>query len=129
MFVHTPSATLLGAIGPNILDWNGAIGEKQLAWFDNELREAAAAAQKVVVFCHIPFAPEATSARHLLWNWQQVLDVLDKHTHVSACIYGHYHKGAYALRNNVHHITLNGVLEVYNKTALFRFVSFRFFFF
>lgn len=114
--------------GANILDWNGAIGEKQLTWFDNELREAAAASQKVVVFCHIPFAPEATSQRHLLWNWQQVLDTLDKHTHILACIYGHYHKGAYAIRKNVHHITLNGVLEVRDTThKTYIFLSFCYF--
>ena len=89
---------MLAAVqGANNVPWNGAIGVAQLAWFDAQLREAHAAGQRAIVFCHIPFAPDATSTRHLLWNWSEALAVLDRHSNVQACFYGHYHKGGYCL--------------------------------
>jgi manganese-dependent ADP-ribose/CDP-alcohol diphosphatase len=103
---------LLAALkGPNILDWNGAVSKRQLEWFDAELKTASDCGRKVIVFNHIPFARAATSDRHLLWNCDEVLAVLDRYQHVQACFYGHYHKSGYCVRNGVHHVTLHGALE------------------
>lgn len=115
--------------GDNILDWNGKLDADQLAWLQAELRAAAAQQQRVIVFwcasdrqrhsrrrglgsSHIPLVREATSARHLLWEPEPVLAVLDQFSNIDAVICGHYHKGGYARRNGVHHVTLKGALEV-----------------
>jgi hypothetical protein len=97
--------------GENILYYNGTISDEQLAWFEQELSEADAAAQRAIVMTHVPINPAATGPRHLVWDYQRVLDVLDRHDCVDAVLCGHYHSGAYDERRGVHHLTLRGALE------------------
>lgn len=48
----------------------------------------------------------------LAWNYDEVLQVLDRHPCVGAVIAGHDHSGGYARSmHGVHHITLEGVIE------------------
>ena len=37
--------------------WNGAVGEKQLAWMQEVLRGAEEKGEKVVLYCHFPVYP------------------------------------------------------------------------
>ncbi|MBN2633553.1 MAG: metallophosphoesterase [Bacteroidales bacterium] len=42
----------------NAVDWNGAIGGKQMKWFKDELDRSKDAGEKVFIFCHFPVYPE-----------------------------------------------------------------------
>ena len=37
---------------PHMTDWNGGIGFQQFAWLDQQLQEAAAAQEQVIIACH-----------------------------------------------------------------------------
>lgn len=100
-------AALRQAKAPHAQDWNGGLGQEQLAWFRKHLRQPG----PKVVFCHNPVWAEGGRADHLLWNHQEVLDALDAAPQVLAWINGHYHAGASATRRGVRHITLPGLVE------------------
>jgi manganese-dependent ADP-ribose/CDP-alcohol diphosphatase len=103
---------LIAVNAPNAVDWNGGFSDAQLDWLDLQLTNAKAAGRRAILFAHIPVCREATSERHLLWNNDAALALLDRHAGVVEAFFaGHFHTGGYACRCGVHHVTLNGMLE------------------
>lgn len=97
---------------PALEKFNGAIGPEQLDWFEKQLEEARLSEQHVLIFCHLPTLIEAANARHVLWNHDQVRQILARFSDVVvAWISGHWHEGGYALHDNIHHVTIPAVLE------------------
>ena len=96
---------------PNAQDWNGAAGAEQRQWLERTLQDAGRRGERAVVFCHFPVLPAATTPAHLLWDHEEVLAVLDRQPAVAAYMCGHDHRGGYAVRNGVEHITLRGIVE------------------
>jgi manganese-dependent ADP-ribose/CDP-alcohol diphosphatase len=88
--------------------WNGAIGETQLQWLENELIASEKSQQRVLVFCHYPLFSED---KYLLWNSQDVLHIISRFSCVKAWLNGHYHEGGAVLENGKHYITLKGMVE------------------
>ena len=93
---------------PDSETWNGAIGDDQLAWMDDQLTRADSRGTRVVLFSHFPVYPPN---RHNLWNDTDVLALIDNHPSVAAWISGHNHDGNYGERNGVHHVNLKGMLD------------------
>lgn len=106
----------------NAQEWNGAIGDEQRLWLRRELDSTGRRNERSIVFCHLPTLPEACRPEHLLWDYRQVLEILDSQPSVAAYICGHDHAGGYAEHNGVHHITLAGLVENELATCL-RFVD------
>lgn len=96
---------------PNAQEWNGGIGAAQLAWLRGELARAAAARERVLVFCHFPIVAEASTPAHLLWNHDAVREAIAASPAVAAWFNGHDHAGGYALRDGIHYVTLPGMVE------------------
>lgn len=97
-----------------VLDGNdagyGVVGAAQLAWFREVLARAKAANERVICFCHFPLSREA-SPHHRMANPEPLLKTIEEAGCVAAWIAGHDHFGGYALRNGVHHLTLQGMVE------------------
>ncbi|CAO2200378.1 unnamed protein product [Urochloa humidicola] len=93
--------------------FNGGVGGAQLRWLDGVLRGAAACGEKAVVCSHLPMHPAAASHTGLMWNYEEVLNVVRRHGDcVVACLAGHDHRGGYAVDDHgVHHRTLEAALE------------------
>ncbi len=91
----------------NAKTWNGGISQEQLNWLDATLADARSKGQKAVVFAHHPVWPLANSS---LWNYQDVIDVLEAHDNVVAYMNGHRHSGDYAIKNGIHYVTFQGML-------------------
>ena len=92
---------------PQAQRWNGAVGEKQLAWIEQNLQQAQALGETVIVFGHYPLAP---LKKHILWNGEAVADLLCRYQ-VRAYFAGHDHRGGYYRRGNTDFITLKGMLD------------------
>ena len=107
-------AKLREAGAENAQTWNGGVGEKQLAWLRSTLKDASAAGERVLVFCHFPLYPQNV---HNLWNAEVLMDVLESAPCVAAYINGHNHAGNYGARNGVHYLTLKGMVETPDSTA------------
>jgi len=88
--------------------WNGGVGAPQLAWLDEELRQAEGAGERVIVFAHHPVFPSGPSNA---LNDVDMLDMLDSHGNVAAFINGHNHFGAVGVRRGIPYLTIPGILE------------------
>lgn len=91
--------------------WNGAIGPAQLEWLRATLAQARTAGQRVIVACHFPALPEAARRSMVLWNFEEVLDVLESSGCVVAYLAGHDHAGGYAERAGIHHVTFPAMCD------------------
>ena len=98
----------------NAQSWNGAVGERQLAWFEDTCRQAAASKRKVVVFAHHPVFPRDN---HNEWNAEALLGVVERNRNVVAWINGHNHAGSFGVHEGVPFITLKGMVETGDTNA------------
>ncbi|THU55568.1 hypothetical protein C4D60_Mb11t07940 [Musa balbisiana] len=94
------------------LMFNGAVGKEQLLWLDDVLKDSTKNEQKVVICCHLPLHPEAASAKALLWDYEEVLNLIHSCKCVKACFAGHDHKGGYTVDSHgIHHRVFEAALE------------------
>ncbi|CAN4088037.1 unnamed protein product [Withania somnifera] len=103
-----------GLVGPErrFLKFNGGVGKEQLGWLDHVLQEATKLNQNVIVCCHLPLDPGASSLAALLWNYDEVMDVIHRYCCVKVCMGGHDHKGGHSVDSHgVHHRVLEAALE------------------
>lgn len=115
-----------GLVGPDrrFVMFNGAVGKEQLAWLNRVLLEATDLNQKVIVCCHIPLDPGATGPESLLWNYDEVMEVIHRYNCVKACLAGHDHKGGYCVDSHgIHHRVLEAALECPPGTDAFGFID------
>jgi hypothetical protein len=89
-----------------------------------KLKEAHQHKERVIVFNHYPLLAQAAAATHLLWNGEEIVDILEdeemKET-VVAYFCGHYHPGGHYMRERpstdpekqrgLHYYTMKGILE------------------
>ncbi|CAF2543465.1 unnamed protein product [Rotaria sp. Silwood2] len=103
------------------VQFNGGITSKQMDWLKEQLTEAKNRNEKVIVIGHIPIHPSACDHLDLLWNYKEVLDLLWIFDGtVLAYIAGHDHDGGYFRdRKNIHHLTLQAVVECDPNTNSF----------
>jgi hypothetical protein len=99
---------------PQAKVWNGGIGNGQKLWLQNQLNEATAKNQQVIIFSHIPLWPLNMNT---LWNNEEILSILESYDCVKAYFAGHYHEGNYELKNGIHHLTLKGMLDTPDQNA------------
>lgn len=92
--------------------FNGAISTEQLSWLEATLKTAEEHGQKAVVFSHVPIYPGFTDTMTLLWNYQDVLEVLWQFPCVVACFHGHTHQYSYAVdEKGIHHYIFDAIVE------------------
>uniref|UniRef100_A0A803MF77 Manganese-dependent ADP-ribose/CDP-alcohol diphosphatase n=1 Tax=Chenopodium quinoa TaxID=63459 RepID=A0A803MF77_CHEQI len=103
---------------------NGAIGREQLEWLDQVLQNATDLKQKVIICCHLPLDPGATTPGALLWNYNEVMDVIRKYKCVTVCLGGHEHRGGYSVDSHgVHHRVVEAALECPPNSDAFGYVD------
>ena len=98
----------------NAQTWNGAVGVKQLKWFEDTCRDAATKDHKVVVFAHHPVFPDNP---HNEWNSADLLQVVERNRNIVAWFNGHNHAGAFGSHHGVPFVTLKGMVETERTNA------------
>ncbi len=101
-------AKMVAVGAPAAQPWNGGVSAKQLAWLEDELAQADAAKQRVIVCGHHPLLPANAMCA---WDSEGVLGVLDRHRCVVAYFNGHHHDGAQEIRGGVPFITFKSILQ------------------
>eukprot|EP00931_Biecheleriopsis_adriatica_P055177 TRINITY_DN32567_c0_g1_i1.p1 TRINITY_DN32567_c0_g1~~TRINITY_DN32567_c0_g1_i1.p1 ORF type:complete len:374 (-),score=63.44 TRINITY_DN32567_c0_g1_i1:57-1178(-) len=93
----------------------GAMKAKQLAWVAEELAAARMDREQTIIMIHVPFFPPAAVPGALLWNYDELLDVVRSADSgaVPLVLAGHYHDGGYAQdeESGTHHVTLASPLN------------------
>ncbi|KAI4342516.1 hypothetical protein MLD38_027138 [Melastoma candidum] len=114
----------LQGLDRRFLMFNGAVGEEQLQWLDGVLQEATSLKQKVVVCCHLPLDPGASTEEALLWNFDEVMEVIHHYNCVKVCLSGHDHKGGHSIDSRgIHHKVFEAALECPPGTDAFGYVD------
>ncbi len=103
-------ATLKDDLALNAKKYNGAIGQEQMSWLEDQLKEASSLSQTAICFLHIPLAI-AGAEKYTLWNGEDVTDLLSGYPCAKAVIAGHHHAGGYSSNGGLHHITLKGMVQ------------------
>ncbi|GAQ84663.1 manganese-dependent ADP-ribose/CDP-alcohol diphosphatase [Klebsormidium nitens] len=101
----------LGPENPHASIWNGGVGAEQLAWLTEALQSAERLGEKVIVCAHHPLVAGSAAPTHLVWNHEEVAEVLERSPAVAAYFCGHYHIGGYAQPKRVHYCTFEAILE------------------
>lgn len=92
---------------PQAKPWNGAVGQQQLKWIEQQLQEAQRQGENVVVFGHYPLAPHNS---HNLLNGGELAELFAAYR-VKGCFSGHDHRGGYARIGETGFYTLKGMLD------------------
>lgn len=111
---NTEKNSPAGLVGQErrFLMFNGGVGKEQLKWLDGILQEATEMKQKVVICCHVPLDPGATSQEALLWNYDEVMNLIHRYSCVKVCLAGHDHTGGHSIDSHgIHHRVLEAALE------------------
>ena len=102
----------MGLNEPHYVKFNGGLSIEQLQWLDDELTISDDLGQRVIILSHVPFHPRSTIPFCIVWNYQEVLDILWKHSCVKACLCGHTHgAGSFKDQNGIQHFVFPAVLE------------------
>jgi manganese-dependent ADP-ribose/CDP-alcohol diphosphatase len=95
--------------------FNGGIGSEQINWLRETLINSSLSKEKCFIFSHIPIFLEASKYPNLLWNCEEVLEIMHKSVPrgtILACISGHDHDGGYARDEcGIHHIVPPSPIE------------------
>jgi 3',5'-cyclic AMP phosphodiesterase CpdA len=98
----------------NAQRWNGGVSSAQIAWLEKELEAAEKGRKNALVLNHFPVLPESAVN---LWNDAEVVEVLERHACVKAYFAGHHHLGDYVLRNGIHYLTFQGMVETPDRNS------------
>ncbi|PKA66170.1 Manganese-dependent ADP-ribose/CDP-alcohol diphosphatase [Apostasia shenzhenica] len=123
---NTSKNSPVGLLGLDrrFLMFNGALGEEQIQWLDEVLKDSMKRRQKVIICCHLPLHPDAAYPESLLWNYEEVLEVIYRYSCVKVCFSGHDHKGGYSVDSHgIHHRVLEAALECPPGTDAFGYVN------
>ena len=88
--------------------WNGGLSRKQLDWLQAVLQSATEKAEQVILYSHFPIYPDDV---HNLWNAGEVVDLIEGYSCVKAFINGHNHAGNYGVKQGLHFLTLQGMVD------------------
>nr|XP_042904381.1 manganese-dependent ADP-ribose/CDP-alcohol diphosphatase isoform X2 [Parasteatoda tepidariorum] len=103
---------------------NGAVGEDQKAWLNNELRESDELGQRVIVFGHVGLYPDSTDWNCLLWNYNEIIQIFHQHKCVLAYFCGHTHESGYAVDSHgISYVVFTGIVETPPDSPAFATVS------
>lgn len=119
---NTPKATelkeMLDVIKMNQMKngapYNGGVGKEQLAWLENELKDAQKRKESVIVFSHHPFGCAESLAA---LDAKTVTALLKQYQNVKALIAGHHHAGAACEVDGITCIVTEGMVETEDTNA------------
>jgi manganese-dependent ADP-ribose/CDP-alcohol diphosphatase len=86
----------LKGVARRFVRFGGGAGEAQVAWLRAELAGARAAGERVLLLSHLPLHPATAPPACLLWNYEEVVGVLEEYpATVAAVLTGHAHMNGY----------------------------------
>jgi manganese-dependent ADP-ribose/CDP-alcohol diphosphatase len=96
--------------------FNGGLGSIQREWLENLLSMSEQAGERVLIASHVIIHPKATPSGNchtILWDYDEVLEILGRFECVKLVFCGHAHHEGYhhCPETGIHHISLPSPLE------------------
>ena len=103
----------LEGLNKRFVRFGGGVSQQQLGWLQQELELARNEGDRVIVCCHLCLHPETCAPTCLLWNYEEVLEILQANSDVVvASLVGHAHRDGYVCDEaGIHHRVCEAVLE------------------
>lgn len=104
----------LEGLNKRFVKFGGGVSSEQLDWLKRELAACRDAGEKAILCCHLCLHPETCAETCLLWNFDEVLQVLgDNSDVVVATLSGHAHRDGHFMdpESGIHYRVCAGVLE------------------
>lgn len=107
------SNTGLEGLNKRFVKFGGGISDQQIAWLESELADARSVHDKVIVCCHLCMHPDTCAPTCLLYNYDRVLEILQKNSDVVvATLAGHAHRDGFCKDDfGINHRVCKAVLE------------------
>jgi manganese-dependent ADP-ribose/CDP-alcohol diphosphatase len=99
------------ADNPEAKESGGGISDAQKYWLAAQLQMAGRRGERVMIFSHRSIFNPDKAESVLIWNAADVRSLIDANDHVAVAFNGHHHEGGYGLRNGVHYVTLEGMVQ------------------
>jgi len=99
---------------PNAVSWNGGLSIRQMMWLREILEKADKKGERVIIFSHFPVLPESDLN---LWNDRDLIELIESYKCVVAFMNGHNHLGDYQVRNGIHYLTFQAMVETQNHNS------------
>ena len=102
----------LEGVARRFIPYNGGFSKQQIEWLDNILTKSQDSNEIVYISSHCSLQEGCSSTSTLAWNYNEILEIIQKYSCVVCCFYGHDHKGGFCTDDiGIHHITLPSPLE------------------
>lgn len=101
--------SLKAAGSRNNRNYNGGLGAEQMEWLKYQLERAAVNEEKVICLCHMPMMP--SGGKFTLFNSPEVTQLLATSPWVKAVLTGHHHPGSYDMKDGIHYLSLQGMVQ------------------
>lgn len=96
-------AIVLDTIIRDRLTSNGQIGEEQLVWLDNEIKNSPK--DVILIYMHVPIVEPFNSPNHRLLDADKVQEVLKKYKNPIGVFQGHYHGAKISQQDNILYVS------------------------
>ena len=105
-------AIVLDTIIRDRLTSNGRLGDEQLNWLDNELKNSKK--DTVLIFMHIPVLEPYNSPNHRLLDADKMEEIINKYKNPIAVFQGHYHGAKIAQKEKILYVSCPALVSYPN---------------
>ena len=102
---------------------NGRLGDAQIAWLDNELKNSQK--DTVLIFMHIPILEPYVSPNHRLLDAYKVEDILAKYKNPIGIFQGHYHGAKITQKGNILYVSCPSLVTYPNAFRVITVTNYR----
>lgn len=116
-------AIVLDSIIRDRLTSNGRIGETQLNWLDNEIKNSPK--DTILIFMHVPIIEPFNSPNHRLEDADKVEEILNKYKNPIAVFQGHYHVAKITQKENIVYVSCPAMVTYPNAFRMITINNYR----
>lgn len=116
-------AIVLDSIIRDRLTSNGRLGDEQLDWLDNELKNSQK--ETVLIFMHVPVLEPFISPNHRLEDADKVEEILNKYKNPIAVFQGHYHVAKITQKENIVYVSCPSMVTYPNAFRMITINNYR----
>ncbi len=116
-------AIVLDSIIRDRLTSNGRLGDEQLAWLDNEIKNSPK--DTILIFMHVPIVEPFTSPNHRLEDADKAEEILNKYKNPIAVFQGHYHAAKITQKENIVYVSCPSMVTYPNAFRMITITNFR----
>ena len=102
---------------------NGRLGDEQLNWLDNELKNSKK--DTILIYMHVPAIEPYNSPNHRLLDADKFMEILEKYNNPIGVFKGHYHAAKITQKDNVVYVSCPSLVTYPNAFRIITVTNYR----